>query len=267
MKNISGDSGLTMPEPLDITLAFKAIGLSPVLSGSEKRVLTAILDHFNRRTAQCDPSLERIATLLGINRRTVLRAIERCVAIGFMKKVRHGGNFHRNMYIPVWSRFRRSEAEWKARRAIRAHGAKMSPLQCEGGHVAGDSFAPQTNPSNQYNEDNQRGHPSEEIDRLELNAITSQRSQSIAKIVHVKNSSSHQAARDSAQRRWDNDVLRCFAGEPGCYARIVDAMTPQLSSAATDAELKCRGGGLQFIVHEIAVLGIGECTGRGERKP
>jgi hypothetical protein len=170
------------------------------------------------------------------------------------------------MYIPVWSKFRIAEAEWKARRAFRTHGAKMSPMECKSGHVAGDSFASQTNPSNQYNEDSQGGHPTEEIDRSELNVIASQRFQRVAKTVHAKSTSSQQAARDSAQRRWDSDVLKRFAGEPGHYARIVDAITPQLSDAATEAELKHRGGGLQLIVHEVAALEIEQYDRSGGRK-
>ena len=43
--------------PSDSLLAHKAINLSDDLSGSEKRVAAAIIDHYNRKTGQCDPGL------------------------------------------------------------------------------------------------------------------------------------------------------------------------------------------------------------------
>ena len=40
--------------PSNTFIAFKAISLADDLSGTEKRVAAAIIDHFNRKTAQCD---------------------------------------------------------------------------------------------------------------------------------------------------------------------------------------------------------------------
>jgi len=61
--------------PSDTLIAHKAINLSEELSGTEKRVAATIIDHFNRKTGQCDPALGSIAKLLGVSRRTVIRAI------------------------------------------------------------------------------------------------------------------------------------------------------------------------------------------------
>ena len=58
----------------DILIALKVINLHPDLSNSARRVAGALIDHFNRKTGQCDPSISRLAKLLGINRATVIRA-------------------------------------------------------------------------------------------------------------------------------------------------------------------------------------------------
>jgi|SRR6267142_1857860 hypothetical protein len=52
-------------------LAHKAINLYDDLSGLEKRVAAANIDHYNRKTGQCDPSLGTIARLIDVSRRTV----------------------------------------------------------------------------------------------------------------------------------------------------------------------------------------------------
>src|ERR1035437_5639506 len=95
-----------LPQPLDILIAFKSISLAPDLSVTEKRVASAVIDHFNQKTTQCDPSLDTLAVLLGIYRRTVIRAINNLVGLKYFRRVRHGGNFHRNFYEPLWPRFR-----------------------------------------------------------------------------------------------------------------------------------------------------------------
>src|SRR5450759_4683399 len=39
-----------LPQPVDILIAFKSISLAPDLSVTEKRVASALIDHFNRQT-------------------------------------------------------------------------------------------------------------------------------------------------------------------------------------------------------------------------
>ena len=101
-------------EPLDMLLAYKAIALMPGFSASERRVAGAIIDHFNRKDERCDPSVDRIASLLGVDRRTVLRAVDALDRAGVILKDRHGGRMMRNSYEPDWERFRKFELMWKA---------------------------------------------------------------------------------------------------------------------------------------------------------
>src|SRR4051812_42403617 len=120
---------MAMIQPLDITIAYKTISLVEGLTATDRRIAGAILDHFNQRTSQCDPSLARISKLLAISTRTVIRSMKRLVAAGLFRSKRHGGRSHRNSYEPVWPRFRELEAQWKARFGAdkRARQAEMSP--------------------------------------------------------------------------------------------------------------------------------------------
>src|SRR4051812_48497456 len=90
---------------LDTLLAIKVINLVPDLRPSDRRVGVALIEHYNRRTGRCDPGLERIATLLSISTRTVIRSTERLHVMGLFHKVRHGGWSNRNSYKPNWVRF------------------------------------------------------------------------------------------------------------------------------------------------------------------
>jgi hypothetical protein len=113
-----------LPKKLDTTLALKAIGLTEKLTGSDKRLAVALLDHFNRRTGRCDPSYGTLAKLLSVNRRTVGRGIARVVKTGFFTMVRHGGTNNCNSYQPAWSFFRELEERWKRER--RQHAARFA---------------------------------------------------------------------------------------------------------------------------------------------
>jgi hypothetical protein len=81
-----------LPGPLDTTIAHKMINLMPELSGTDKRVTGTIIDNFNRKTGQCDPGLERIAWLVGVTRRQVIRSLSKIVRTGILRTARHGGH-------------------------------------------------------------------------------------------------------------------------------------------------------------------------------
>ncbi len=91
------------PKPGGMLLGFKAICLSGSLKDSQRSVAAAILDHYNHKTGQCDPSLDTIAFLVGLSRRTVIRCVNGIVRAGFFRRIRHGGNYHRNFYEPAWT--------------------------------------------------------------------------------------------------------------------------------------------------------------------
>jgi hypothetical protein len=113
-----------LPKKLDTTLALKAICLTNSLTGTEKRIAVALLDHFNRKTGRCDPSYETLAELLGVNRRTVGRGITKVVKTRFFAMVRHGGINNCNSYQPCWTFYRELEERWKRER--RQHATRFS---------------------------------------------------------------------------------------------------------------------------------------------
>lgn len=114
-----GDISPRAMQPINnaVAIARKAITLAPGLSRSTWRVAGAIIDHFNRRTGQCDPSMGGIATKLSLCRRTVIRAVGQLTAAGLFVRIRHGGYSHRNAYRPVWRQFALIVDQWDARMA------------------------------------------------------------------------------------------------------------------------------------------------------
>ncbi len=98
----------------DILFAHLALGLERGLSSAAKRVGAAILEHYNRKTGRCDPSVERLARLLGVDEKTIRRATNDLVAKGLFKKSSHGGRHNTAAYSPNWPCFRLIVADWNA---------------------------------------------------------------------------------------------------------------------------------------------------------
>jgi hypothetical protein len=186
-----------------------------------------------------------------------MRAIKRAEQLGFFKKVRHGGNYHRNHYAPAWPQFRRFEESWRQKKRehrLRHKRANMSPLQGQKSHSAGGEVAPQTCLINNSLETCHSGLAHKDhYQPYSSTRITRQSLQRLNRTVHVKHTSSHEAVRDAAQRRWDNAILKRFSGQP-VYARIVNAIDPALSDAATKVEMEKPGRGYWYILEQLARL-------------
>ena len=254
---------MTLQAP-NTLMAHKAISLAPELSNSEKRVAAAIIDHFNRRTGQCDPSLDCIAELIGMSRRTVIRATDRLQKLGFIRRIRHGGHYHRNSYEPVWSRFFQVEADWKGRRSARRarFGApKLSPFSRQSRHDDGDTPDPQTFTSNYLKETSneeallQEPHarsPRNEKSGLPTKAALRPDAPNRERMYRpIGSTPSSTAARDAAERRWNGELMNRFRNQPSMYSRIVEAIDGKLMNAATEAELSHRGAGLRHLTDEL----------------
>src|SRR6266540_3456945 len=155
-----------MPErPIDTLLALKALNFVEGLGENDRRVGATLIEHYNRETTRCDPGLERIAKLLGISGRTVIRCVYRLVKAGLFRKIRHGGNFNHNRYEPVWSEFQKIETEWKRRfsEKARSRAPEMSPPRRQPCHLPGDTPVTQTYPNNNLlNETCLKGLPTKE---------------------------------------------------------------------------------------------------------
>ena len=255
-----------LPQPLDILIAFKSIGLAPDLSVTDKRVAIALLDHFNRQTTQCDPSLDTLATLLGIHRRTVIRSVNRLVLFKYFRRIRHGGKFHRNFYQPLWPRFRELEAEWQSRRlkhSQRFREGNLSPWQGPPEHPAGGNDVTQTSlinlskgtlPSGSVRNGPQKKNVSNDPQGLTRKEQYSSIPHPNRPMFHVKETPSRDAANAAAERRWNIALQNRYVSAPKAYGEIIGAIDPAMQAAATEAELKRHGAGLAYILDQLKAL-------------
>lgn len=147
-------------EKNDMLFAHMALHFAPGLSASARRVGAAIVDHFNKKTGQCDPSIDRLARLLGISRRSVLEATaELCSGENALfEKISHGGAAHRASYLPRWDRFNAIVDDWDLRMKDGAAPSKVqkaAPSRCRNPHVDGAEICTQTGRSNRSKEPSQ----------------------------------------------------------------------------------------------------------------
>jgi hypothetical protein len=250
-----------LPQKFDTTIAHKMINLMPELTGTDKRVAAAIIEHFNRKTGQCDPGLDRIARLIGVSRRTAIRSVSCLVLAGVFHVVRHGGRSQRNSYEPVWLRFRELDALWKARFRAQSTGVDRSKTSTENGqtcHVPRDEPGTQTFLTNQSKEtrsdasSSAREQPSEPTDG-KGQPIKEEHSHQAGPVRSggTKGSQVSLAAHTAAERRWNTELLDRYSATLNVYAAIVDAITPELQREATEAEMHKRGAGLALILEQL----------------
>lgn len=249
--------------PSETFIAHKAINLSDDLSGTEKRVAAAIIDHFNRKTGQCDPALNSVARLLGVSRRTIIRAIGTLVRKGYFRKTRHGGKFHRNSYAPDWSHFRAKETAWNQRRTAASNkfeSANVSPWEGPACQLAGDADVTQTCSSNLLNETSPAHRPDQEMQtpnglivhkRLSREGNREVSHTAVRERFHVKSTSSNVAALDAAERRWTSELTTLYAPMPEVFAALIDAIDEALRNEATALEMRKHGTGLRFILDAL----------------
>jgi hypothetical protein len=253
-----------LPRPLDITLAYKGVSLHPDLSAGDKLVAAAIIDHFNHKTSQCDPSLDRLAGLLEISRRTVIRSTQRLEKSGLFRKCRHGGHLNRNSYEPVWPRFRELEAKWNVRfnaNSVRSKLTKVSPSQCQPCHPDGDGSVTQTLRTNPSNETCPSGSAPAKLRPPSMPAgCKGQARKEGSKTAQDyfapfgtggRSRSPIEAALAAAARRWSTALHDRYVATPTIYGEILDAIDPAMQSAATEAELRRRGAGLAHILDQL----------------
>ena len=232
--------------PLDTLLALKAICLHSGLSSNERRVGAALIEHYNRRNAQCDPGLPRLAALLGIHERTVMRAIDGLLISGLFEKIRHGGHSGRNLYSPVWARFDEIRAAWDAeiRKETSALLTKVPAATGQTCQSEGGASVTQTCQVNLITK-TCSGLPRKEKAHGMESTIRTQLVQG-----HMR---AGEAAIAAAERRWTTALNERFASIPVTYAEIMEHITPEIQAAATEAELKRRGAGIDYILNRLRI--------------
>jgi DNA-binding MarR family transcriptional regulator len=231
---------------IDTLLAIKVMNVIDGLTPTDRQVGVALLEHYNRRTGQCDPSNSRIAELLRVSSRTVIRATKRLEDAALFIKVRHGGYGNRNSYTPNWQRFADSHSAWvrKLSRLSESRLTGVSPASGQSCHTGSDSSGIQTCNQNLQNQP-QLFDPT----KIERSTIVA----AIGKEQFRKGISSSVAAQTAAERRWSDALLRQFRTTPLAYASVVDAITPEIQVAATNAELHRPGSGIGFILNALSI--------------
>jgi predicted transcriptional regulator len=252
--------------PSIVFIAFKALCLCEDLSATERRVLAALIEHFNRKTTRCDPSIERIAVLLKVNRRTVIRAVNTLVRKHYVVRIRHGGLYHRNSYAPNWSFFSKITAGWKSRWDALSHSRGVpsaSPLKRSDCHLSGGENVTQTSSLNHLHKTFAEKTLPQPINTRQHN-FESPSPSGFSGPPRVPGRfnftpSSREAASDSACRRWTTDLMKIVAGDERLMAAVNDAMTGQMIADATEAELRKRGDGIVSILPQLrhAFRGLG----------
>lgn len=186
---------------------------------------------------------------------------------GIFRRIRHGGNYHRNFYEPAWTFFEHVEVNWKRlRNENKARRTAMRELpHCQGQpcRIADDKPDTQT-----FQTNISKGTSS--------SAIVQVTPQSVGKLKATrrpKNSefkprqiSSRAAAYDAAERRWNKALQDQYLQQPSAYIRIVGLIDAQLQIAATEAELQKPGSGLPFIIDRLGGRRIDSTDGKGTQR-
>jgi hypothetical protein len=244
-----------LPEKGDITIAHKTINLAGELSTAEKAVAGCIIEHVNRKDGRCDPGIDRIAMLTGVNRRTVIRAVDRLDGLHFIEKERHGSRSLRNSYLPNWPLFREREVDWRRRFNGDPTGAlapvpSASPDRCQTSPAAGDAPVTQTSSGNLPKE------PS--ADTVAPGAGNAGAAESALKTLggrkftgRASTTPSVEPARTAAEKRWSAELHGRYVGDAEAYGLIIEAIDTAMQEAATTAELKQRGSGLRTVLRLI----------------
>jgi hypothetical protein len=264
-------------DKVELTIAFKALALG-TLPPLARRVGAALLEHFNRHTGRCDPSIETLAVLLDVNSRSIIRATNQLVSEGYFKRYRHGGHFNCNQYEPIWARFNQVNDEWCSRRkrhSERFAAPKLSPKRWQTSHLSGDRAVTQTSLSNlsyvtsssstsetlKTNNNSSRTGTSEDTAK---NLIPKSSQQHF----HGKQTSSSQAALNAAERRWITALDKRFVHD-ALYVDLIRAIDTKLSAAATAAEMSSPGSGLPFVLDALRDRGValGTSAEANQEKP
>ncbi|WP_417671158.1 helix-turn-helix domain-containing protein [Roseibium sp.] len=251
----------------DILFAHKALNVMPGLSAAARRVAGAIIDHFNKKTGQCDPSVGRLVTLLNISRAAVIRATNELDDLGLIQKRSHGGKSHRTAYLPNWPRFREIAEAWdagmKSGEGPVCEGHKVSemkPSQSQSRDLEGRKNETQTLRKNLSKKPVEAGRadlpaaqnkdPSKVkgTDSLLKGSNSPSQCSFLLPIQGRKTHSRSEVARNKAQQRWEDDLMRLDRKQTEA---IAEWLTRDTMDRATEAEMATPGGGLELIIREM----------------
>lgn len=254
---------IALPAPGDISIAHEALNHMMDLTRIEAAVAGVLLKHFNRKTGRCDPSVDRIAALLGVGRASVLRATSRlCTGDNrLFEKTSHGGHSHCASYAPRWSVFRAHVTGFEGRMALPTKDLKVSSVRLSESHpcdvegITSDTETLLINPPYEpysvqqeakgAREDVSRGKGSGKKNGLRKDRGWGSSINPKVKPMVVSSPSHAEAKEANALKRWNEQAMAL--GERA-YASIVEWMNDAREVEATEAEKDRPGGGLRYIV-------------------
>ena len=163
----------------------------------------------------------------------------------FFKKIRHGGRSNRNFYIPEWSRFREICAAWDERLKSRwSTATELPPGGRPQWHLPGGGEVTQTYKSNLQLK-TCMGRPRKEKAASLISTATSP--------PQARGQRPLDAALMAAERRWTTTLTTRFAHLPVTHSEIIHRITPALQEAATQAEMRQPGSGLEYLMTQLGL--------------
>jgi len=229
---------IELPSDEGKTIAYYTLCMDQRLGSAAKAVGACLVDHFNRKTGQCDPGITRIGDRTGKDRSTVFRALTELEEAGYIRRDRYGGKGHRNAYEIVWKRMQQSstnddhvdqrsqDCDGNGRTDATVTVARMRPKPLKEPlkkplkrGSAGKSFSNRTGQSHLplvFEGGYRKRRPSNRI------------------VMEAK-----------AEERWEGNLRRTLGAE---YPTAVNMITPELMRAATQHEIQQPGQGHDLIL-------------------
>lgn len=269
--------------------AFIAIGTHKDLSALDKAVATALVEHTNEVTGRCDPSVDRLAFMLGTDRRQIVRSTKRLKSVGLIDIQRHAGMNRTAQYDVKWSELmaaceaynaRGKEHREMVRRGDGSEAAKesddpdgsnpvvteLSPSRCQKRPLQGDKFVPQygsysgsylgnahasaREPAEQYNES---GASDRQSARIETASAGPDRQQGIQGVIRsaLSNPSSAQVVAEKLSQAAARWDTELMRKTGSAYANIIGWLPDEVRDRATEAEKAKRGAGIAVVLRRL----------------
>ena len=272
----------------DILFGYKAIALVPGLSGTDRQIAAAILDHYSRKTGRCHPSNDRLAKLCEVNERTVRKATE-VLCQGpdaLFEKVAYAGRAGCTEYIPNWSRFHDFVSEWSRKMSGQSRSGrveecgpigpdkddKCGPFDPEMRPICSGNAAQTGRQTSIYNQSpepirtvgasgnvraDERKHASEARPISQIGDRDRLSKQQEPRVIYpqgkVAERASHgDAAMDAALRRINAALMALGVA---AYSDALERMTESDQAEAAAAEMRRRGDGLHVLFKRLGALG------------
>ncbi len=248
-----------MPGKYDMTIAYKAIGYAPGLSGDIKTVGIVILAHFSMKTGQCDPGTERLMAKAQVSRRTVINATNELDKRGLIAKIQHGGNGFRSSYQPNWGRLRELAAAVESEENEPEIVQNLAHTKCKNLHIDSANSCTLThlrNSSEKLNStDGASGRVSDQGRQVPSKPVTEDRvkgllSSSLRRPTAIKRPplsvvDAQEAARVEIDTQIEmlSETVRTF---------VLGRLTPEIQNEAIIAEQKTRGAGVRLVIDRVS---------------